>query len=88
MDRQYINENELKQAYALADEVKRLINGLIAYLRKSGQNGKSSDPDRIRESPDIYSTDDSPPGNYQADDYQTDDSPPDDYPTDDYPTGD
>jgi len=38
LDRKYITEAELKQAYDQADEAKRLINGLIAYLRKSGQN--------------------------------------------------
>jgi len=32
LDRKYIAEAELKQAYDQADEVKRLINGLIAYL--------------------------------------------------------
>jgi four helix bundle protein len=38
LDRRYITEAELKQAYDQADETKRLINGLIAYLRKNGQN--------------------------------------------------
>ena len=38
LDRKYITEAELKQAYDQADETKRLINGLIAYLRKNGQN--------------------------------------------------
>ena len=38
LDRKYIVEAELKQAYDQSDEVKRLINGLIAYLRKDGQN--------------------------------------------------
>jgi four helix bundle protein len=38
LDRKYIIEAELKQAYDQSDEVKRLINGLIAYLRKDGQN--------------------------------------------------
>jgi four helix bundle protein len=41
LDRKYITETELKQAYDQADEAKRLINGLIAYLRKNGQNPAS-----------------------------------------------
>jgi len=35
LDRKYINEEELSKAYNLATESKRLINGMIAYLRKS-----------------------------------------------------
>ncbi len=35
LDRNYINQDELSLAYNLATEVKRLINGMIAYLRKS-----------------------------------------------------
>ena len=35
LDRKYINQDELTLAYNLATEAKRLINGLIAYLRKS-----------------------------------------------------
>jgi four helix bundle protein len=35
LDRKYINQDELNKAYHLATETKRLINGLIAYLRKS-----------------------------------------------------
>ena len=35
LDRKYINEKELQFAYGLATETKRLINGMIAYLRKS-----------------------------------------------------
>ena len=35
LDRKYINEKELHLAYSLATETKRLINGMIAYLRKS-----------------------------------------------------
>jgi four helix bundle protein len=38
LDRKYITEAELKQAYDQADETKRLINGLIAYLRRNNQN--------------------------------------------------
>ena len=35
LDRNYINQNELDSAYNLATETKRLINGMIACLRKS-----------------------------------------------------
>jgi four helix bundle protein len=38
LDRKYIVEAELKLAYDQADEVKRLVNGLIAYLRKNSSN--------------------------------------------------
>jgi len=34
LDRKYITSDQLKTAYDLATEAKRLINGLIAYLRK------------------------------------------------------
>jgi four helix bundle protein len=33
LDRQYISKTQLQNAYEKATEVKRLINGLIAYLR-------------------------------------------------------
>jgi four helix bundle protein len=33
LDRKYIAEAERQRAYDLASEVKRLINGLITYLR-------------------------------------------------------
>jgi len=35
LDRKYITGDELNCAYNLATETKRLINGMIAYLRKS-----------------------------------------------------
>jgi four helix bundle protein len=35
LDREYITPQELAEAYGLATETKRLINGMIAYLRKS-----------------------------------------------------
>jgi four helix bundle protein len=35
LDRKYIDKEELHKAYDLATESKRLINGMIAYLRKS-----------------------------------------------------
>ncbi len=34
LDRKYITSDELKDAYDCATEAKRLINGMIAYLRK------------------------------------------------------
>ena len=34
LDRKYITQSELELAYGLATESKRLINGMIAYLRK------------------------------------------------------
>jgi four helix bundle protein len=34
LDRQYITHEELEGAYEMATEAKRLINGMIAYLRK------------------------------------------------------
>jgi len=34
LDREYITSDQLTTAYDLATEAKRLINGLIAYLRK------------------------------------------------------
>ena len=35
LDRKYITQEELTTAYNLATEAKRLINGMIGYLRKS-----------------------------------------------------
>jgi len=35
LDRKYITQTELTSAYNLANETKKLINGMIAYLRKS-----------------------------------------------------
>lgn len=35
LDRNYITQNELSTACNLATETKRLINGMIGYLRKS-----------------------------------------------------
>lgn len=35
LDRKYITQEELSTAYNLATEAKRLINGMIGYLRKS-----------------------------------------------------
>src|SRR5262245_38558108 len=35
LDRKYINQAELAKAYELATETKKLINGMISYLRKA-----------------------------------------------------
>ncbi len=51
LDRGYITEIELQETYALADDVKRLINGLIAYLRKSASGGS-----QVREAAISYMT--------------------------------
>jgi four helix bundle protein len=52
LDRKYISAAELESAYALADEAKRLINGLIAYLRNNQPQGVSSL--KIREPSGLY----------------------------------
>ncbi len=59
LDRGYITERNLHDTYALATETKRLINGLIAYLRNSN-HAREATPD--------YLTDD-----YPASDYSTND---------------
>jgi four helix bundle protein len=41
LDRKYISPEELNETYGAATEVKRLINGMIAYLRKSFQKHNS-----------------------------------------------
>ena len=68
LDRKYIVEAELKPAYDQADEVKRLINGLISYLRKNEPNAGN----RIGENQADYRLD-TPPDNELPDDYQTND---------------
>ncbi len=35
LDRQYISQEQLAAAYAVATDAKRLINGMIAYLRRN-----------------------------------------------------
>lgn len=75
LDRGYIENSDLNNASTLADEAKRLINGLIAYLRRSGQPA-------VSEASDIYTTEDD-----QVDYHQTEDSSTDDYQTNDYQTG-
>ncbi len=37
LDRAYINQADLTSTYNLATEAKRLINGMIGYLRKSNR---------------------------------------------------
>jgi four helix bundle protein len=44
LDRKYINPNGLKTAYDLATEAKRLINGMIAYLRKPSSSRTTGKP--------------------------------------------
>jgi len=65
LDRKYIAESDLKQAYEQADEAKRLINGLIAYLRKSGQNSTNkigeSQVDYLADLDDFAAEDDDAP---------------------------
>lgn len=77
LDRKYITETELKQAYDQADEAKRLINGLIAYLRKAGQNPASKIAD---EQADYFV---SPEDLSDSDDLDTDENQPDDHQTSD-----
>ncbi|MEA3308286.1 MAG: four helix bundle protein [Chloroflexota bacterium] len=67
LDRHYIAEDDLHIAYDLATEVKRLINGLIAYLHRSN---------RAQETAPDYLTND-----YSTDDYSTNDHQTKDYPT-------
>jgi four helix bundle protein len=52
LDRKYITTDDLKKAYDLADEVKRLINGLISYLRQSAQSSR-----HVSELPATYQID-------------------------------
>ena len=42
LDRKYVNQEELIFTYSLATEAKRLINGMIGYLRKSDLSHKST----------------------------------------------
>lgn len=53
-DVEYISDAELGSTRALADEVKKLVNGLIAYLRKSGSSAPSTRG--LREVPAAYLT--------------------------------
>ncbi len=53
LDRKYISESERETAYELADETKRLINGLIAFLRKV--NSSSFSNRQLREASGFYS---------------------------------
>jgi four helix bundle protein len=69
LDRNYILETELKPAYYEADEVKRLTNGLIAYLRKN----ESNTGNKISENQDEYILDNELPDDYQTNDYKSGD---------------
>jgi four helix bundle protein len=51
LDRRHISADQLKQAYDLADEVKRLTNVLISNLRRSAQSSR-----RVSELPETYLT--------------------------------
>ena len=44
LDRKYIALHDLKTAYDLATEAKRLINGMIAYLRKQSSSRAAGKP--------------------------------------------
>jgi hypothetical protein len=44
LDRKYIAARDLKTAYDLATEAKRLINGMIAYLRKQSSSHSAEKP--------------------------------------------
>jgi four helix bundle protein len=46
IDRNHITQDQMSKAYDLATECKRLINGMIGYLQKSG---KSSTPRKLRD---------------------------------------
>jgi four helix bundle protein len=74
LDRKFLSETELRQVYAQADEVKRLVNGLISYLRNNSQTNTN----KISEGQTDYL-----PNADEIENYQTND-----YPTNDYQTGD
>ena len=42
LDRKYITESELASAYDCSTETRKLVNGLIAYLRQARTNTKAS----------------------------------------------
>jgi four helix bundle protein len=44
LDHKYIIPNELKAAYDLATETKRLINGMLIYLRKQSSSRAAGYP--------------------------------------------
>ena len=68
LDRKYMFESDRKLAYDQADEVKRLINGLIGYLRKNGTIAGN----KIGENQADYLSDTLSQGAF-PDDYQTND---------------
>ena len=60
LDRKYISETERQCAFLLADEAKRLINGLIAYLRQAKSPAASGS--QIREASGLYLIQNQEPG--------------------------
>jgi len=44
LDRQYVSGDELEVAYWLTTDCKRLINGMIGYLRKARRTGSVGRP--------------------------------------------
>jgi four helix bundle protein len=74
LDRKQITEVELTQVYEQADEVKKLINGLVTYLRKNGQDAGN----RISEDQADYILDDFS-SDLPDDYYQTNTNPLKDY---------
>ncbi len=80
LDQGYIVQADMQKTYDLATEVKRLINGMIAYLRGNNQ---------LREPSPEYQLDSIAFEDYPLDDEDlTADYPTNDYPTNDYPTKD
>jgi four helix bundle protein len=79
LDRQYISREELRCTYEMATEVKRLINGLIAYLRQTKQPYKkigeslSLPYDSDGFDPEASDMPDNKANDYKTNDYQTKD---------------
>ena len=63
---------DMHRAYDLATEVKRLVNGLIAYLRGNNQLREPSQEYQLDNAPfEGYLPDDDSPSDYLTNDYQT-----------------
>jgi four helix bundle protein len=76
LDRKYIEQSELQQAYDQADESKRVINGLIGYLREVKKSGvhrvsEMSVNYQLDDKDEFELTDDNPSDDYLPSDYQT-----------------
>ena len=75
LDQGYIVQADMQKAYDLATEVKRLVNGLIAYLRGNNQPRESSPEYQLdnflfeEDLVDQDSTDDNSTKDYLTDDY-------------------